>query len=157
MSTTHDSAKKRTRESAEDTPLRPSSVTIVLNGFTVDARAKLSESIVALGGFVSDSSTFSLRVSHVVVKQLRNNFSSKVLAGALKGCWIVSSDWLTESVRRKMFVDEQPFGARFSRVTRPVFHKKIFFSPLFMIERKNDPTLQVAHINALLLTSYLGG
>ncbi len=148
--------KKRLRDS-EETPLRPvSAVTVLLSGFNSEQRSKLSDMVHSLGGTVSDSAAFSQRISHVVVKTLRENYSSKVLAGALKGCWIVTDQWLAESSRRKMFVDEQAFGARFSRASRPVFHKKIFFSPAFVAERKKDPSFEIAHLEALFLTSYLG-
>jgi hypothetical protein len=142
---------------SEETPLRGAAVHVLLSGFASDQRSKLQEIVQSLGGSVSESAAFSQRVSHVVVKQLRDNTSSKVLAGALKGCWIVSHEWLAECALRKMFVDEQPFGTRFSRASRPVFRKRIFFSPSFVEERKQDASLQISHIEALLLTPYLGG
>lgn len=69
----------------------------------------------------------------------------------------MSQEWLIESSQRKVFVDEQAFGTRFARSSRPVFRKRIFFSPAFVDERKQDASFQLAHVEALLLTAYLGG
>ena len=143
------SASKRARDS-EETPLRADLVHVMFGTLSEPELARLQDCVAQLGGHVVSGSSISLKVSHVVVGSLRNNTSPKVLAAALKGCWIVTPEWLLQSAEQHTFVGEGPFGARFERATRPVFQKHVFLAPDLSRE-------ELQRMEPLLFSRFLGG
>ncbi len=156
-SSSHDTVFAKRLKDSEETPLRRGAeVHVVCSGLDAAGRKQIKEVVDALGGRVLETTAFTQKTTHVVVASLRNNHASKVLAAALKGCWIVSLDWIAESSRRNTFVDEAVFGTRFSRSSRPVFCKSVFIAPDFVQAQKTDE-VQPEHVEALLFTPFLGG
>jgi len=65
------------------------------------------EVIAHLGGVFLNSSTYDDSATHVVISKLSCN--EKLLASIAAGKWVMHPDWLIESHRKGIFVDESPY------------------------------------------------
>jgi hypothetical protein len=82
---------------------------VMASGVSQAEKNAIFENVAALGGTPHPSSTFSNAVTHLV---WRGKPSSKVLAAALRGCWLVSPEFVYESARAGKWLDESRYGHR---------------------------------------------
>lgn len=149
----HESALKRARDS-EETPLVTSSSTnvslVMCSGLSSSDKERAFAIVAKLGGKPCDANAFSTKVSHVVSS---GNRSSKTLAAALCGSWVVSMDWILESEKCGHFVGEAPYGTRYVRAESPVFMQNTFITKEFAraaAEGQDGIDISLPSLSALL-------
>jgi hypothetical protein len=111
---------------------RQSHVIVCFSGIHEEMKKKLSEDIVRLHGSVRWNSAFDPQITHLVA--LPNTRTMKTLIASVLGKWLVTTGWVTDSVKVGYFLPEQSYGTKFS--PRPFLGKKFFISTRFRKKNK---------------------
>lgn len=108
---------------------------IMLSGFKEhELKQRLKLQIKALGGKVISSENLDPRVTHLVSPS--SSMTLKVVCANLGGIWIVSPDWIEQSILTKMWLPETKFGSN-KRCTF-LHAKKIFLASSFLREHRDE-------------------
>ena len=124
---------KRMKES-EDTSVQRERYFIMCSGLSLSKKQGVFEAVRNLNGDYTEQNAFSTRVTHVVSSGIK---SSKTLAGALCGTFIVRPEWVTESTQSSRFVDELSHGVKYERSESPVYQRLIHMTPEFEAASKS--------------------
>jgi hypothetical protein len=115
---------------------RQSHVIVCFSGIHEEMKKKLSEDIVRLHGSVRWNSAFDPQITHLVA--LPNTRTMKTLIASVLGKWLVTTGWVTDSVKVGYFLPEQSYGTKFS--PRPFLGKKIFHFDTISKEKQKVST-----------------
>lgn len=85
--------------------------------------------VAKLGGNSCRQSTFSKKITHVVSSA---SMSSKKIAAALCGAWVLPLSWVEQSEREGHWLPEANFGVKYEKNQSPVYQKKVWLTPEFL-------------------------
>jgi len=125
-------------------------IVVVFSGFkekderyNFKQRKLLMEQVVQLGGKVLTGDFVDPSVTHIVSPPGYRTL--KTLIGVVRGCWLLTPEWVTDSIRQGKFLPEDKYGTKKNEI--PYSGKKIFISPAF---KEANSQLNEEHVMALL-------
>jgi hypothetical protein len=134
----------------EETPFVANVSTVMCSGLEDDLRSRVLSIVEELGVTGYSGSSFSKKVSHVVSSGAK---SSKILAAALCGSWVVNVDWILDSEANGAFLSETAYGRKYNRAASPVYRKKLHITKEFAdaaLKKMDEIDMSLKSIEGLL-------
>ncbi|XP_073531497.1 microcephalin [Phyllobates terribilis] len=121
---------------------------LVMTSMSTEKQSTIIQVVKKFGGFVF-SDEVSETTSHVIAGSPRRTLN--IILGIVRGCWILSYDWVLWSLERGNWIPEEPYelsdhfpGAPICRLQRHLsageYHQNLFSSvPTFFISPSSQP------------------